>query len=722
MTTDDTDSPPSTGSGRKPPGNFGRNFFLGCTTLAVLSVVVPVGGWFYWDWTAKKALEEARVQQEAEAEQQFEPMMEALEQAAAPDAPYDIDKTVRVIHEIDRAMQKEQSLEEYLQWASRQDYSDVAPEVLEARREMLDVLMRLYAKQVQVEDQRAMWEVTSELLLATLSVVSVEGEANWVAPEAGLSVDQEQAKALLQELKDERADRQQLMEDIAEIETELMQSLVDYGDVYYKYIEEWDQLSVLRDRAYLAAHNGDWEQALAASELAIQQAPGEKEAHLLKAMALIEMDNRENAGEIMDVLEDYIEEHPDSTAPALLLMGVHQARMGDSRQANLSFQQSAAYYPKQAGKLTDMLNPYEMRSFLRQSREGQFIVELYKSTMLGSGYFSPDLQMAKARFDAGDLEGGRAKVLDHFARRRTQQQWDFIISDVAFCHDLLGPHFWEIFPEDTYLDLVASASMMGSSLNLSVNNRSPRTLHNATLVLAVQFTDMYAGDYEAIAAPETVPSIEPRSDTDFGSVEIAHRIFGKDKTVGDIVVHRAILISDEAVTWVDTNEYRIEKAEAFREQQRTREKLARAKPTPEPQLSHPLAKRHPEFQGTVDSLLEGVNQVAQVELESKYGADNLLVELPRELAILRPIFRLRYGDTLYEAQDNVIEGDRIQLRFAGVGNLDAEGAESPDDLELVMASPFGDVVFDWKNNGDLTWRFQGTQREDAGPEAVAPTP
>ncbi|MEZ4315905.1 MAG: hypothetical protein R3F61_00300 [Myxococcota bacterium] len=693
----------------KTPGTFGRNFFIGCTTAAVLVVVLPVGGWLYWDYTSKQAYEAAKLEQEAAAEEQFEPMLDALEAAAKkPEKAYDIDKTVRVIHEIDRAMQKDQSLQEYLVWASRQDYSDVAPEVLEARKEVLDVMMRLYAKQVQVEDQKAMWEITSELLLSTLSVVSISGEANMLSPEAGLSVDRAQAQQLLQELKDERSDHEQLMKDIANIEAELMQSLVEYGDTYYKYIDEWDQLSVLRDRAYLAAHNGDWEQALAAADLAIEKSPKEKEAHLLKAMALIELDNRENAVEIEEILTDYMNEHADSSAPALLLMGVHQSRLGDTRNAQLALQQSAAYFPKQAGQLTDMLNPYEMRSFLKQSREGNFIVELYKSTMLGAGYFSPDLQMAKNLFDAGDLEGGRKKVLDHFARRRTQQQWDFIISDVAFCHDLLGPHFWEIFPEDTYLDLEASAAMMGSSLNLSVNNRSPKTLHNATLVLAVQFTDMYAGDYTALAAPDTVPAVAAHDDTSFGSVEIDQEVFGKHKSVGDIVVHRAILISDEAVTWVDTDQYRIAKIEEFREKQRTRKALSAKQPDPAP-IEHPLASRHPEFQGTVDSLLEGAAQVASLEMESKYGKDNLVVQLPRELAILRPMFRLRYGDQLYAAQDNLIEGDKIELRFAGVENFDA--GESADDVELLMGSPFGDVVFDWKNNGDLTWRFEGSKRD-----------
>ena len=56
--------------------------------------------------------------------------------------------------------------------------------------------------------------------------------------------------------------------------------------------------------AYLAANNGDWESVVAASDLAIEKAPNEKEAHLLKAMALIELDNLENAAEIEELLAE----------------------------------------------------------------------------------------------------------------------------------------------------------------------------------------------------------------------------------------------------------------------------------------------------------------------------------------------------------------------------------------------------------------------------------
>ena len=74
---------------------------------------------------------------------------------------------------------------------------------------------------------------------------------------------------------------------------------------------------------------------------------------------------------------------------------------------------------------------------------------------------------------------------------------------------------------------------------------------------------------------------------------------------------------------------------------------------------------------------------------------------------------LRIGDEVFAADDNLIEGDRIRLRFAGVQNFD--GVESPDDLQLVVGSPFGDLVLTWTASGQLTWDYAGV---DVGPSMV----
>ena len=645
--------------------------------------------------------EEAAAAQAAAAEDAFAPALGSLE---AEGPSYDLDKTVRIIHSVDVALRDHDDFEGYLRYMAQQDYRDVAPEVREARTDLLEVLQPLYAKQTEQADQQAMWEMTSELMLATLSVVSVSGDVDMVAPSGEFSVDREQARALWRDLKDRQLEKRALQRDIDALEEDLVEALVGYADVYYRYVDEWDQLSILRDRAYLAVHNGDWEAARAAASAAIEQAPKEREAHLLLAMAMIEQGNPEDLPEVRRLLEETMAEHPDRTAPALLLVGALEARLGNTEQARLAYQQAAAYYPKQADALLDMLDPYKMRSFLNASREGSFIVEQYKSTMLGSGYFSPDLQLAKLLFDAGDFHGGKRKVLDHFARRRNQQQWDFILSDIEFCQELLGPDFWQIFPEDTYLDLEVSKTMLGSSLNLSVNNRSPKALRNATLVLALHFTDMYPGLYEALPAPQTLPVVPPHESTSFGTLDIELELNGVPKTVDDIVQHRAILVTNDAVLWVDTDEFKLAVAEA-REQARQTPKVGGAAPAaPNP------VQRHPEFMETREAIVAGLSNGLDLHIEQKYGADNVLIELPRELSILRPVFRLKYGDEIFTASDNLIEGDRIALRFSGVENFD--DVASTDDLELVVGSPFGDIVLTWNAAGELTWDYAGV---DAGP-------
>ena len=62
---------------------------------------------------------------------------------------------------------------------------------------------------------------------------------------------------------------------------------------------------------------------------------------------------------------------------------------------------------------------------------------------------------------------------------------------------------------------------------------------------------------------------------------------------------------------------------------------------------------------------------------------------------------------MFDAKDNLIEGDRIQLRFAGVQNFDDE-QHDPLDMELLVASPFGDIRLEWQADGSLTWRLGGT--------------
>jgi tetratricopeptide (TPR) repeat protein len=680
-----------------PPRRTGRGLAMGCAALLILALALPAGGIAWWRHRAGEARERALAQQHDKAEAVFEPAIRQLEPPAEPS--WDIDRTVRVIHGLDRAMADQQDLDGWLRVLARQDYRGVDPEVLEARQRILEVLRPLYAKQTEAADQAAMWELTSEMLLATLSVVSVSGEVNPLSPSGTFSVDREQARTLWEDLKQRQDDHRALQREIEALDQDLFDALVDYADTYWQIVEDWDRLSVLRDRAYLAAREADWDAAEGAAREAIARAPREREAHLLAAMAIIEQGEPERFDEARALLEETIDEHPDQTAPALLLLGVLASRQGDTKAARLHLQQAAAYYPKQADQLLDMLDPYQMRSFLQKSREGTYIVELYRSTMLGAGYFSPDLQLARLSFEQGDFEAGRQKVLDHFARRRSQQQWDFVISDIAFCQELLGADFRKIFPEDAWLDLDVSRPLVGAGLKLAVDNRGDRTLHNATLVLALHLTDMFPGQYAAVPAPQTVPAVVAHDRTDFGTLTLPElTVAERAKSVDDIVAHRAILISDEAVVWVDTDAFKTAEADEFRKARQAAQAGIRPPPA---------ATSHQPLRPTYERVVGELSREADLRIEQKYGADNVLIELPRELSILHPIFRLKYGDQLLVAEDNLIEGDRIVLRFAGVDNFD--GAAAPDDLELVLASPLGDLVLTWKPSGALTWDYRGVR-------------
>lgn len=662
----------------KPPSRLPR--LLGGVALVV---ALGLGG---------RALlrHQALLAHEKEAALAYAPVVKALEPAAA-EASYDIDKTVQLIHEIDLAMKDSTDLGEYLRTMARRDYRGVAPEVLTARRELMDVLFRIYAKQAEAEDQEEMWSLTSELMLGTLSVVGGEADMGPLGPSGSMTVDREQARQLLEDLRSRQEVRMDLGRQQRELENELIDALVAYSEVYYRHLAEWDRLCTVRDRAYLAVHNGDWATAEIAATEAIRLAPHEREAHLLLAIARIESgqaDQPEGAAQVEGLLTDFIDTHPDRTAPAFLLLGVLQARTGQPDAALLNLQQAAAYYPRQADALTDMLDPYTMRSFLRKTREGSYVIELYKGTMLGAGYMSPDLQLARLAFDRGDDEGGRRKVLDHFSRRRTQEQWDFLLSDIEFSQTLLGADFRRIFPEDAWLDLEVKPTLLGSKLDVAINNRSDQDLHNATLVLALQFTDMHAEDYQTFVGGPTQPAVPKGKTTSFGTVEIAFELHGKPKTVADIVTHRAILVTDQAVLWVDTDEYKIALDEALR-QGRTSPEEAQARAAAIEDVAPDTSP-----QGVLARIAAEAQQGSVLSIDpNRLLKDGVVVTLPRELAVLRPLFRLKYGDEVFTASENIIVDDHIQLRFDGVGEFDAEGANQ--ELGLSASTVLGELEWSW---------------------------
>jgi len=692
-----------------------RRIRSGCQSSVALVVLVAVGLFGWSRWTAWRAVK----QQEEHARESFEPVLDKIERARSEQvqqADYDLDETVRVLHEIDASMASGGSLEAYLSTMALQDYRRVPPEVLEARAEVLDVLFRLYGRQVEAEDQAATWELVQHmgpvLNVLMIAKLDVGGDAGLSIPLTGgggsvqiaqAGIDQEGVRRVYDDWKAQQADHQRLMREVLEIETELIETLTDHAQVYHRYLDEWGRLCALRDRAYLAAHDGDWEAAALAARAAVELAPHEREAHLLLALALIEGDQAtpENPDEAEQLLSDYLDEHPDASAPAYLLRGVMHAEHGDLSAARLDLEQAAVYYPKQADLLDDMLDPYRARSrtFLRKSREGNLVLALYKSSMLGAAWYSPDLQLARLAFEQGDEEQGRKKVMDHFARRRAQGQWDLVIRDLQFCEEFLQDDYQLILPERGWLDLEVEQTTFGSKLKVSVDNRSERTLHNASLVLCLHFTDMHPDDYETFA-PRTEPVLAAHETTRYDDVEVSLDLGGEDKGVDEVATIRAVLVSNEAVAWVDTVNFKRDQAHRQRDERMRQRAEQRWSAATQPQSSD---------NRLVDLSLAGLEDEARLATSSDLGKDDVFVDLPYLMSVLGPVFRLQADGRGFEPSDNRIEDSRIRLVFEDVANFDNEG---PGSLMLQADTFLTELVLTWTREPSGAWSYQGTTRSD----------
>jgi hypothetical protein len=378
---------------------------------------------------------------------------------------------------------------------------------------------------------------------------------------------------------------------------------------------------------------------------------------------------------------------------------VLEEQRGRPDEARLNYEQAAAYYPRQAERLQDLLDPYRARAFLRKTREGNHVLGLYRSMMAGAGPFSPDLRLATLAYAAGDEARGRAKVLDHFARRRGDRAWAVLLPDVRFAERALGPYFDRLFPEDTFLDLVADRTLFRDKLGVKIDNRSDRTLHNATLVLCVHLTDMHPDDCEAMAPP-TQPIVLPHTTTTFDALAIDVDFGGQKKTVDDVVSVRAALIADETVAWVDTAQARIDAARALHDGSSVTPSAASttASTTASAAAGGEQAGGEESERATwqrvtglsPDVVEQLVRRGLAAAIEAGLGDDEVSVRLPRELAILHPSIRLRHDGRDFASATSSIDDGVIRLRFDDVGDL--ESATSAQDFELQIATRFFTVT------------------------------
>lgn len=635
------------------------------------------------------------------------------------DAPYDIEQTIRVINAMELAQMNSESFDEFLDYMAHQDYTGVAPEVLEAKRRLFPLLEYTYKLQQTDEQLSDVWmlmrsvakggeSLTENTSLVELILMMHSDIFAIFHLASGGNTEKALDEAFAQYESDTKL-KAQVREDLERLREAYRNYLEYYVPIYKKYMQEYDALCVEKDRAYLDLYGGRADDALLHTQNILKKYPNNGEAMLLQSMGLIiesaseaeprptiamndietqqpnpdnpDLDDRPRLPMTVkqrqadELLQRYNELYPDRTAPALVLEGLLYQQLGDQRSAMLRFHQASAEYPRQAEKLTDMLDAYNMRTYLCKTQEGQYLRRLYASTMEGYGLFSPNLLKARYHAANGDMDKSREEIFNHFFRRGNQGIYDELLSDMQFCEENLYGPFKSLLIEQSYIDVSVEPEKTwvfwdkDRVLHVKISNRSDLKLENVRVFLCIHYTDMYKDEYDVVKVPKTQNVIEPRSTADLETVELSYR----DKGYDDITRIRAIAMTDDRICWIDEVSYK--NAKALAPYRSDKENLSERQQQAREEY---LSNYSLEPQKLQKTLREGVTILPpeQDPCDEKSGwkkvkgwlsnPDNTLrIELPRTLVMADPVFSIRPldADDALQPDENYLAGTAIHLHF-----------------------------------------------------------
>ncbi len=659
--------------------------------------------------------------------EEFAKAYEALsnQEQLQSDAPYDLEQTIRVINAMELAQMHAESFDDFLDYMAKQDYAGVAPDVLEAKRKLFPLLEYTYKLQQQDEQLNNIWMLMRSVARGSESLMDDTSLIELIMMmhsdifalfhlASGGDVEKSLNEAFEQYEKDVKL-KAQVREDLDRLRESYRKYLEYYVPIYKKYMGEYDALCVEKDQAYFDLYGGRADDALQHTQNILNKYPDNAEAMLLQSMGLIlesasetqpipsiSMNDIETGQplpdheeeerpqlpmsvkqrEASDMLKRYTELYPTRTAPALMLEGLLYQQLGDQNTAMLRFHQASVEYPRQAERLTDMLDAYNMRTYLTKTPEGQYLRRLYASTMEGYGLFSPNLQKARYYANQGDMEESRKEIFNHFFRRGNQGIYDELLSDMQFCEENLYGPFKSLLIEQSYIDVSVEPTSSWlfwkdkNEVHVSLSNRSDLRLENVRVFLCIHYTDMYKDEYDVVKVPKTQSVIEPHTTADLDVVELKYN----DKNYDDITRIRAIAMTDDRICWIDEVKYKQAKALAPNRgdnsnlnawQQRDREEY--------------LSSYSLEPQKLQQTLRTGITvlppEVDPTEERSTWKSikgwfsrpDNTLsIELPRALVMADPVFSIRPLDAADALQpdENYLSGTAIHLHFDYVPKLD----------------------------------------------------
>ena len=700
--------------------------------LFLLFIFLGVIAILLWHFNFLK-LQESEVYQPS---QEFKPAFEALEADSPMDNPeYDLEETVRAMNALEVAQCHSADFVSYLEYVARQDFSRVAPEVLEQKKKLFPILQRLYELQKEHKELNDVWMLMrsatsgASSFVEEVNPIGVIGSMITGDPLTGTvsvagGVDKAQEVAF-EEYEKQKDLKKSLEREMEALRLKYVEYLEGYAPIYHKYMQVWNALCLVKDKAYLDLYGGDPIDAYNRTEEILKSYPENREALLLKSFALIEIASNFSPAadsfmealtpsfqadlkseskpkhsiseffvEAESTLDNYIQLYPARSAPALVLKGLLYRSLGDNAKAINFFDQASVEYPRQAAALTDLLDSYKSRAYLNSSAEGKYLLRLYRSTMEGFGIFSPNLLKAKFFAQQGDVENCKEEIFNHFFRRGNQGVYDCLLSDMQYCEENMYSSFKQILLEQSFLDVAVEPVTnwhlgdKDDEIKVVINNRSDIDLENVRIFLCLHYTDMYKDEYDVQKLP-SVNIIKHNDKTEIGVVKLNY----ENKRYNDITRIRAIAMTDDKICWIDNVDYKYMKAsEMAVKENKSNSHLATLKQ----QLLEDFDINNDKLLSIIEDGIKIYASVSDGNLWHDMKNDvknlvtgkdkNLRVELPRILSIIDPVFsinEINSADKSIRPTENYLSGSNICLEFDFQPNEE-------DSLPLYIYSDFAD--------------------------------
>jgi len=631
----------------------------------LLVIGLYLGGSFLWT-----TISDLFVTEHVEGiSQEFIPMSDALDNGTAKEKQYDLEETIRIIHAIEYAQQKSPDFQEFLIFMAKQDYSLVSQDVIDCQKQLLPILQDLYFAQDRLEEHGSAWQVFKDMGGVTVNIASAgiglaDGDISGAA-----KLSMAAGKKAISVIKEREEISKGLKATIKSIQDDYIDYLSDYTKVYFKHMHDWNELCNKRDPAYMDIQQGRMRSAMEHVDEAMKISPSDKETRILKTLCLLQLAEPvlflpqedsvipkipHNLIEANDILDAYLEEFPERSAPATLLKGIYYYKIGDTEKAFSSFDQSSKEYPKQALLLKDMFNSYEQRQYLINSRESQYLFELYKSTMEGFGIFSPNFHKAMIHQSNGEIEDAQREIKGHFFRRGHQFRIDYLISDMDFCNNYLSSSFNSMFREKSFVDIeieLGTLLLADNEAKITIRNRTDMDLENAKLFLCLHLRDTWKENYVVTRAGVAINIIPKRDE-----ITVTAAIPQVQNAKKDIVTARGILVTDNFIAWVDKDEFKVKRAEEsvnhyssseFDVSERLEDILKRTN----------LSKK--EISDVI------INQSGITLDKSVLKTDKFTISLPRKLTFLDPIFSVNQigTDEAVKPKEMYVAGPDIKVSF-----------------------------------------------------------